>query len=77
MATKKRRIKKTAKRTVKRETTDDVSSDASRLLQLVKAGWRFVAVDDSGEQERDVTKMVKAVAGSALVQDTTKGPRKR
>lgn len=63
-----------------RETSDRVSRDAGKLLALIRDGWEFWALDHyeaaTGESDRNVTRLVKSVAGSALSQDETRGERK-
>jgi hypothetical protein len=79
----KKPTKKTAKRKGKaggrRRTGDKASSASAKLLALVKAGWEFWALDPSptstGDSDRQVTRLVKSAAGSALVQDEHRGRR--
>jgi hypothetical protein len=72
---------KRRKRTI-RQTSDRVSRFAARLIALHKSGKRFMwmttkpNVNGYDMELIEVTEEVLAVAGSALNQDQTRGPRK-
>ena len=70
----------TKKRKTPRETSDAASSDAGKLLALVKDGYKFDAWKFSRgvpAKYRSVHALGKRGAGSAMNQDQTRGPRGR
>lgn len=63
----------------RKQTSDRVSASAGELLWMLKLGYHFTCHPPVGRWRRcsnDVTRHVRAVAGSALSQDEKKGKRK-